>query len=232
MKSMKDIEILRDKLVNGENFALARFNDGEMAGVKGAGCVVARGDQHVNLALSQKLREALVYQDDDYWVGVPCGVCWPLHRALADSLVPNSYKHKTLAVVTTNRNWQYFVSEFNDVARTRPIVWVSGNDQVIENLAFYDNVEMSFKLPTQDSFAEYQSVIEQKWVDTFPSNSIVVLSCGPLSRILVYEWWKKRKDCTFLDVGSAFDPFTRGVRHKCHIWKNGKNQVRPCRECN
>jgi hypothetical protein len=224
---MEKINDILSMLGDGTNFSLVRFNDGEMSGIEQVGCTVARGDQYVDKKLSDKLREAITYRDDNYWIGVPCGICWPRHRKVADELVPKDYKFRTLAVVTTNRNWELFVQQFNNIAVSRKIVWVSGSDQDITKLAFTDNIVSQVCLPLKNSFCEYDNIMHDKLVDTFPSGSIIVLSCGPLSRVLAYEWWKHRKDCTYLDVGSAFDPFTRNVWHRCH-----KGELPPCKECN
>ena len=65
------------------------------------------------------------------------------------------------------------------------------------------------------------------------SGAVVFISCGPLARVLVKEWFQKRPDVTFIDIGSTFDPFTRNVRHRCHTgWENGFNDVPRCVQCN
>ena len=61
----------------------------------------------------------------------------------------------------------------------------------------------------------------RKEIDTFASGSLVLLSAGPLSEVLIYWWWKERQDCTLLDVGSVFDLFTRRFWVGAHSGNGG-----------
>lgn len=219
---MDNYQRLLNNLHEKKPFALARFNDGEMQGIKTVGAVVARGDQEVSESLSEALRGALQHEQEGYWVGIPCAVCWPELRSLADSLIRSNYPFKTSAVVLTNRNWRSFVSNFPSLIGDRKVSWVSGNDQRLDNLNF--KVSRSITVNTQDAWQSYSDLRD---CPNFEKGSIVILSCGPLARVLVKDWFKARPDLTIIDAGSIWDPFTRGVRHRCHT-----GQLPPCRGCN
>lgn len=220
---MNNYPKLLKNLIDKKPFALARFNDGEMTGVEQVGSVVARGDQQVSKELSDALREALQYEQEEYWVGIPCPVCWPKHYKLADELVRSDYEYKTCAVVLTNRNWKDFVQKFPGMIQDRKVVWISGDDQNLDNLNF--SVDQHKFVNTQDAWAEYESV--KDYYNEIEEGSIVILSCGPLSRILTRKWFEKRPDLTIIDVGSVWDPFTRNVWHRCHT-----GQLPHCPGCN
>jgi len=55
----------------------------------------------------------------------------------------------------------------------------------------------------------------------------VILSLGPLERILAKEWFELKDDVTYLGLGSMFDPWTRGVSHSYH-----KGTLKTCKICN
>lgn len=226
---MNKIKEIIDNIKNGVPQALARFNDGEMTGIIKVGSVVARGDQKVNKDLSNKLKEALSHEQERYWIGIPCEYCFPKLYKKSLEYINKDYKYLTKAVVTTNRNWKYFIENFKEAmdGNGSRLIWVSGRDQDLNGLrkktgiSIYSNVE----LPVKNAWKEYK-YIKDIYKD-FKKGDTVILSCGPMSRVLAKEWFEKRPDCTFLDVGSAFDPFTRNVWHRCH-----KGNLPKCKGCN
>ena len=61
----------------------------------------------------------------------------------------------------------------------------------------------------------------------FDYGAVVMITCGPMSRVLAKDWFSERPDLTVLDIGSTWDPYTRDVWHSCH---NGT--LPPCKGCN
>lgn len=220
---MEQIEQLLDNLKNEVPFALSRFNDGEMLGLISPGSTVARGDQYVDITLSTALAEALTYEQKNYWVGLPCSVCFPQYSRVAKNLVRSEYQYQTHAVVLTNRNWKRSIEEIPKLLENRTVYWVSGNDQDISKLSFV--ISEHYKVPTVNAWKDYS--LAKGFLSEFEQNSIVIVSCGPMSRVLVKEWFSERPDLTVLDAGSTWDPFTRNVWHNCH-----KGTLAPCSECN
>lgn len=220
---MHHIDTLLTNLEQNVPFALARFNDGEMMGIISPGSVVARGDQIVNIELSQMLHNALQYQQENYWVGLPCSTCFPEYSDVAKRLVDTDYEYLTHAVVFTNRNWKRVVAEVPELMKDRTIYWVSGHDQDISKLTF--TITEQHIVPAVNAWKVYQSI--KDLVYKFEKNSIVMISCGPMSRVLTKDWFSLRPDLTVLDIGSTWDPFTRDVWHNCH-----KGTLAPCPECN
>ena len=134
---LNDMDWFLDNIANKTPFGFARFNDGEMMAIDTVGSVVARGDQVVDESLSLALREALKHKQENYYIGVPCSMCYPSYNQLATSIV-GDYEYLTRAVVTTNRNWKKFIDNFPSAASGRRMIWISGNDQDIEPLRKWD----------------------------------------------------------------------------------------------
>jgi hypothetical protein len=201
---MHHIDTLLSNLKHNIPFALARFNDGEMMGITNPGCVVARGDQVVNSEL-------------------PCSVCFPEYSDIADNLIDLNYEYLTHAVVLTNRNWEQVVAEVPELIKDKTVYWVSGHDQDISKLTF--TITEQHIVPAVNAWRVYPSM--KDLLSKFEENSIVMISCGPMSRVLTKDWFSLRPDLTVLDIGSTWDPFTRDVWHNCH-----KGILAPCPECN
>lgn len=221
---MDKIHQILNNIRKGIPTALSRFNDGEIQGILQPGCTVARGDQKVSQELSDALREAISYQQENYWVGIPCDKCttakWHKH---AIRLVDPKYKYLTKAVVTTNRNWKLFTTEIPKIVKDNKVYWVSGKSQDISKLEF--KVSYHMEVHDKDAWSVYRYIADNG--NVFQEGSIVFLSCGPMSRVLARRWFEQNPTATYLDVGSAFDPWTRGVRHACH-----RGTLAPCKGCN
>jgi hypothetical protein len=222
-----------DNLRSNIPFGFARFNDGEMMGIDQIGSIVARGDQVVDESLSVALKDAIQHKQENYYVGIPCSQCYPSYNKLAHELV-GDYQYLTSAVVTTNKNWKYFMDTFPQSIRGKRLLWVGGDDQNVDELKKI-GLEVAKKglIPRKNSWKYYNHVL-----DSFPKNfqegDVVCISLGPTARVLVKEWFKAMPNITFIDVGSNLDPLTRNVHHNCHKgWdETGFNLTKRCKECN
>ena len=216
---MDKIDIILNNIRNDIPFSLARFNDGEMMGIERVGAVVARGDQQVNQNLHNKLIEAITYEQPNYWKGLPCPHCFPVHAQVAQRMVRSNYPHLTKAVVLTNRNWKTFTTEFPQLVEDKILWWVSGDDQDLNKLNEVTGLKPAriFSIPTKNGWSVYKDI--KHGHKFFNTGDIVILSCGPMSRVLAKEWFQQRPDVTFIDVGAVFDCWTRNVWLNCHTGK-------------
>ena len=176
---LEDMEWFKNNLKNKEPFGFARFNDGEMLGIKQPHTVVARGDQYVSEALRDSLRSALEHKQKNYYIGIPCSLCYPDLSKLALDIVGPKYEFLTKAVVTTNKNWKHFVETFPEVMGDRRLVWIGGDDQDTQPLKKMGlNVVNTVKLPRKNSWSLYDG-IKQKVPPIFKSGDVVAISLGP-----------------------------------------------------
>ena len=222
-----------DNLKNDIPFGFARFNDGEMMGIKATGAIVARGDQVVNESLNLALIDAIKHKQKNYYVGIPCSKCYPQMNQDAKSLV-GDYQFLTRAVVTTNRNWKYFIDNFSSAVGDKRLVWIGGDDQNTESLKKVGlNVTKKAFVPRRNSWKFYDHILST-FPASFQTGDVVAISLGPTARVLVKQWFQKMPDVTFIDIGSNLDPYTRNVWHNCHKgWEEtGFNLTQPCEECN
>ena len=212
MEKINDIlKLLKEK----KNFALTRFGDGELLGIQHVGLTVARGTQTISPALSELLKAAICHEQENYWKGIPCRTCWPQHRFVADQLVRPGYPWRTTAVVLTNRNWERVIDEVPPLLEGRTVYWVGGKSHKPENLKEIGiKISSHLKVPDQDAFASFEEILPL--VRGLTAKSVVLLSCGPLSRVLAHQWFMFRQDITFLPVGDVFSPWIKEVYLRCH----------------
>jgi len=228
-----NMEWLLNNLENNIPFAFSRFNDGEMMAIDQVGCVVARGDQYVDQGLSLVLREALDHKQKNYYIGIPCSLCYPHYNKLATKIV-GDYEHLTLAVIATNRNWKNFIDTFPKVMSGKRLIWIGGNDQNVEAIKNMDiDVAKTALVPRKNSWRHYGQ-LKKAMPQYFQDGDVVGISLGPTARVLARQWFEEFPNVTFIDMGSNLDPFTRNVWHNCHKgWEEtGFNLAKPCKECN
>jgi hypothetical protein len=178
-------------MLHSEPFAFARFNDGEMGAITGRMKIVSRGTQDVTPKLRDKLYDAISYEADDYIKGHPCPECYHQHY---NSFFEMSWNQNSpLAVcLVNNGHWKKFADllpKFGECVKLKYYTGKNAFDQ-------YDDVKDDYK--------------------EFEAGDIVLISGGPMSRILVCEWWQKRQDCTFIDIGSTIDPIVNGNHYRAH----------------
>lgn len=216
--------LLREKVP----FAFARFNDGEMKAIGNTKSRIARGDQEVTTELRTKLQATLESVQPNYWIGKPCRRCFPNQRKVFDQIIPKGRQNLTHAVIFCNNgHWNFFIKDFPEAVAGRYLTWIASANQNMSALEQQLELDVSHvvKVPSVDGFSRYDSVCHL-WTQ-FQPGQVVVMTCGPMSRVLAASWFKHRPDCTFFDAGSLFDPFTRNVWHGCH-----RGTLKPCTECN
>jgi|TARA_R110000824_G_scaffold111145_1_gene259474 hypothetical protein len=231
-----ECDVFLDMLHHKIPFALTRMNDGEMSSfVRPDGQRFGR-TQHtvVDENLRERFREVLSHEQKNYWIGLVCSECFPELYEKSKEYVRDDYEYQTRAVVLTNRNWGKFVSTFADAVYGRTLHWVGSHDQNIQMLKDVMGLEFGkiTLVPQLDAWKYYDEIKDTH--EMYDDGDVVAFSCGPMSRILIKEWYEKRPNVTFMGVGSVFDPFTKNVWHSCHRgWTSkGKCETKSCGRCN
>ncbi len=202
---MQYIEHFLWLLRNNMPFAISRFNDGEISAIRQDRAVVSRGDQNVDDRLSKKLWEALTHRQLRYYVGLP-DEKFKEAREFAEKAI-GDYGYITSAVVFHDDQWVKFLSNIEHITSYfDSIVWVGPKHHRVDNLPF----KVTYHLPVslKNAFGDYDRV---KGFEV-PEQSLVLLSCGPLGRVLSKEWFESHPGSTFMEIGSALDPFVQGIR--------------------
>ena len=212
----------------GVPWALARFNDGEHRAMfqTKKGKKISRGRQDVTPSLRDALLAALGHRQENYWIGLPCSKCYPAYRARQLMTYPGlaNYRNLTYAVILSNRNRERFLKEFPGVLRSRRLTWVGPMAQKLGGLPFYPLIDNQIVVPERNAWEFWQS---NSTIQPIPPDQVVLLSCGPLARILAHRWFEARPDLTIIDLGSIYDPITMGIESaRIH-----RGTLPPCPEC-
>lgn len=72
---MDKVDILYNHIKNNEPFCFIKMNDGEISALDPNSEGMSRGDEKSSDLMSYKLKEALNYRHDNYYIGLPCIKC-------------------------------------------------------------------------------------------------------------------------------------------------------------
>jgi hypothetical protein len=215
-------EILK-YLSDNRPFALSRFNDGEMMGVEGSGVTVARGRQYVGETLHRALGKLLGSDIPMHFLGLPCAKCFPTWHDIAKRIAPHAHVRVTHATVLTNRNLVPWKAAAPRLFLHRSVAWIAGEDQ--NEMALPFSVATRIKVPSKNAWTSCAQIAKE-CLDV-PYGSVCLLSCGPTATVLAGLLFIARPDSTWIDVGSVWDPETRGVSYPSH-----DGTLERCTECN
>jgi len=235
---MCDINILYDNLENEVPFCFMKMNDGECAVMDNplnSDVVVSRGDQGTSELLSQKLIEALNHQQENYYVGVPCGYCALHHRNIAKKHILDSNRNidddKSFinANILINSNVNRTLDSLKKNLSNKPNIVVVINSQLASNIhrlvEFGITPSKIITVQERNAFEPDYPVVKDEW-ENFPNNTYVLCMCGPLGRVLCYEWFKNNPTFTCLELGSLFDPILKNRSYSYH-----QGTLPFCKEC-
>ena len=195
---------------NNINFAFGHFNDGEIslilneAPAKG----ISRGKQKCYPLLSKKILLSLKYRHKYYFPGIPCSTCYKSYYLFSKNLVGKTDVPACVFHHTKISHFYPFLSSIEG----KKLYWFvdKGKDLSKFNELGY-NIDISSKIlvKSKNSFDDYDKI---KKICNFENNSIVMLLCGPLGRILAKEWFIENKNVTYLCLGSYFDSLLCGKK--------------------
>jgi predicted Zn-dependent protease len=228
-----EFDRLLKKLQEKENFAFARFSDGEIFMLRGQKLVLAensfitgekRGigrypkeeqksfDPEKDKFYQDKLIEALQYRKKNYFKGLTGIVDEDIagkgsFQFQLDLYGKGDDEHLSFANVFINANYKRFIEEAMVEIKKRPIVFICNEAADLSNLAF--SVEKDFRVGSNCIINDYELVEEIKgWIrDNGIKDHIFLCSASTLSNYIIYECFKEFDENTYLDIGSSLSPW-------------------------
>mmetsp|Transcript_17016 Transcript_17016/g.20467 ORF Transcript_17016/g.20467 Transcript_17016/m.20467 type:complete len:273 (+) Transcript_17016:26-844(+) len=224
--TLNDINVLLINLIEKKPFMYAHFNDGELKAMMSNSGKTDRGWQNLSYELQQKLRNAVRLDVQEAYIGIPCYFEFrEAHNQMREILGKPAFSRITSSTIWINRN-------YNPVRRilgkilTRlwsnskhKIYFVCPENTNTDNFVKTTGIllEGILRIPSTNAFPEgYYRLKDQ----TFPDGSLVILTAGPLGRILASEWFERMPKVTFLEMGSFWD-------HETHGWTRAYNSRKP-----
>lgn len=196
-------------IASKEAVVFHHFNDGELTFAKKylegdhAETWFGRKQNRYSKFLGEKLLKA--YQEDlpNYLVGQPCPNDHPELNSLAREIegsnknyVPAMSIHHNLSTIPT----------LISLMKSRTCYFIKNAQQsldVFEQHGVQIAAERVIEVPFKNSYEKYDELFEK----SFEPQSIVILTCGMLAKIIIPEWYKRNPEVSFLALGSSMDDF-------------------------
>lgn len=212
----RELDLFTQKIIDGEAFSLVRFGDGEMVIINGEAIDLSQkcNGEHKYTPNDQRdegyrkiLEESLLYQNDRYFVGLPCRCC--VGDQHCDNLrrqSKQSDKNLTWANLFVNANYPEFLKSTVEAFSTKKVVMVCHEKADLAGLPF--DVEQDFRVGANawvDSYDQLLADISQYVESEKVEGRVFIFCAGVLSNMLVYQLTKAFPENTYIDAGSVFD---------------------------
>jgi len=241
----KEFEKFLTKLKNRENFAFARFSDGELfilrnetvilaenhfvTGTrKGAGTYPKEEQKEFipekHGFFQQKLVECFQHKMPEYYKGICCRNDVGEEAFFWQKRLNGGDKDLTFANLLINRNYRRFVEELVPVLAGRDIIYVVNEAANLEGLPF--KVKKDFRIGSNCMIDNYDTIEELKNYITENNieDHVILCSAASLSNFIIRDCFEDNPTNTFLDIGSCLNPYLdlEGWKHTrgylTHYW--------------
>lgn len=189
--------------------------------------VASRGAQVGSMSLAAKLHNCFYFRAYNYFIGIPCPVCYnDLHNKSIEWVgQPNT--HVALANTLINSNYVKSMSLLSECLSNRNVVVICSTEACIEELSNLDIKPVTvLEIPSKNAWSEYED-LKDKFNEYTNDGDVVLFMCGPLGRVLCSEWYRYKPTLTCIELGSFFDPFTQKSAFMYH-----QNVLPECSVCN
>ena len=231
MKFKDDFFKLLQKIKAAENFAYARFSDGEICVMQNKELRLA--DDHVKMGetlygfgytkddhkhfdpekhgfLKDKLIEAYKFKKENYFVGGICQGCTCASREFAEwmhDLYGVLDENLTSTNLLVNSNYPLFIGHFMPALKTRKVVMICSANANLSETPF--EVVKDFRVGENCIVNDHHLVDDIKqYIDKNAiKDHVFLFSASSLSEVLIYELYKFNDQNTYIDIGTTLHPY-------------------------
>jgi len=93
---MDKVSILLNFIEEKKPFCFIKMNDGEINALLNPNASLSRGLDKSSDKMSSKLKEALIHEQDNYFVGLPCNKCYGSLCDKIKTMIPHKKKENIL----------------------------------------------------------------------------------------------------------------------------------------
>jgi hypothetical protein len=198
----EDLNIIKNKILNKEPFAFARYADFELAVILNRGITSC---DNITVAAEDKpfgkeLYDTLFHKEHNYLYGISCPCCDMQSFKLYESVLKESWDRVSFSNMFVNSNWNSAV-EFLMNYQNKIFIC---NENCKLDIPFYkvpSNVLIAYRTQ-RETLKNYYEEIAEKY-----NNTLFCISAGPLAEIIIHWMYNKNSNNQYIDVGSALDPF-------------------------
>ena len=208
----QEFDKLLSRLKSNQHFAFVRFGDGEMHVIKNIdfSCKQWQVPFEFIAEFRQLLCDALNYNHNNYYIGLPCGCCESLDgfRQHINQQFNLSKTSQTFSGLFNNAMFKRVRNELVPCIKHYPIVLIANKNTKLKLLKKHGfNIKKFFPIP-MNAWQQHDALLNDI-IEYTKNNNIkdhLFLFCaGPVSNILIHQIHKIHPTNTYIDFGSSID---------------------------
>lgn len=224
-KFFRDFEYFWNLINIGTNFTFARYADGEVMLMRGVGVFENTQAYSVdnwkapnNLTkVGRELLETLNHTEENYYYAIS-GRNDNIsdHNFLREN-IKHGENNLTFVNLWINANYRNMVKKLAKLKRDT--ILICNEKAKIENFPF--NVTSISTFPN-DCITFWENNSESYMNDLIKNyghmnNQLFLISCGPVSEIIIHRLYQNNPNNTYIDVGSSIDEFVHGKQTRPYM---------------
>lgn len=224
----KHIQLFKQKLIDREPFAFARYSDGELYILQNkklkldqnliqienrisSGPYQSQDFKHFDPVehknFRNKLLKAFKYNQYNYYKGISCRCCVgdDAFNEQID-LFGGDNEFITWANLFVNSNYPIFIEEILPILQTYDTIMVCHQDANLDKLGF---IIKDFRVGYNAMINDYNKIQDIKdWIDKENINGkLFLFSASTFSNLAIHELFKHNLNNTYLDIGTCLTPY-------------------------
>lgn len=215
----------KNKILSNENFAFARYADGERMIIENIS--ILEGTQAYNVdkwkfnnnkLFSKDLLETCNHSEDNYYYAISCNCCDSASSEFYKKLLNSD--NITFSNLFINANYDDFIKFISGLNKE---VFLIANKSCKTSKYPFNIVGM---LPIENDCVNWYEINKKEIVNAIQiiakkyDNKLFFISAGPLSEILIHHLYNSNPNNCYIDVGSSLDIFTHGNITRPYQQKN------------
>ena len=196
----EDLQIIKNKILNKEPFAFARYADFELAVILNrhiTSCDNIRVDKE-DEAFGKELFETLSHKEHNYFYGISCPCCDVPTFQFYKNALNSSWERVTFSNLFVNSNWN---SAVDFLINYQDKLFICNENSKLEVPFFKvpSNVLITYRTERNNLKKYYEGVAESH------NQKLFCISAGPLAELIIHWMYNKNPNNQYIDVGSALD---------------------------
>ena len=220
----RDFEFFTGLISSQNNFAYARYADGEVALMKGNS--VGQGSQayHVDnwqapnkiTKAGTELLESLSHTEDNYYYAISSNTDWVNDHDFLKKHIKNQ-NNITFANLWINANYAKMKAFYQGLKKE---VYLICNEKAKKESFPFPVVEI---FPFPNNCVEYWEEYGEDYISQLIEyasqiqNKTFFVSCGPVSEIIIHRLYQANPNNQYVDVGSSIDEFVHGYKTRPYM---------------
>jgi len=225
-KFQDDFKYFWSLIDKGENFAFARYADGEVMLMQGSAVnhltqasIVDKWEAPIGLTkVGEDLLSTLNHTEANYYYAISA----PTDKVSDFTFLKNAIISDKITFVNLwiNGNYQNSIEKYKTLKR--PVNLICNYKAKKEKFPF----EIKSLTPFPNNCVEFWKTSGGEFIESLllehgnAQNELFLISCGPISEIIIHKLYENNPNNTYIDVGSSIDEFIHGYKTRPYMDKN------------